>query len=41
VLGFLGHKLHGAFTGEVMTDVKTEREPGASDHRFASVPDTA
>ena len=29
VLGFLGRKLHGAFTGEVLTDVKTEREPGA------------
>ena len=29
VLGFLGRKRHGAFTGEVMTDVKTEREPGA------------
>jgi hypothetical protein len=29
VLGFLGRKLHGHFTGEVMTDVKTERDPGA------------
>jgi hypothetical protein len=29
VLGFLGRKLHGNFTGEVMTDIKTEREPGA------------
>ena len=29
VLGFLGRKRHGHFTGEVMTDVKTERDPGA------------
>lgn len=29
VLGFLGRKLCGNFTGEVMTDVKTQREPGA------------
>lgn len=29
VLGFLGRKLHGNFTGEVLTDVKTERDAGA------------
>jgi hypothetical protein len=29
VLGFLGRKLHACFDGEVLTDVKTEREPGA------------
>jgi len=29
LLGFLGRKLHGCFTGEVLTDCKTEREPGA------------
>lgn len=29
VPGFLGRKPHGNFTGEVMTDVKTERDPGA------------
>jgi len=29
VLGFFGRKPHGNFTGEVTTDVKTERDPGA------------
>jgi hypothetical protein len=29
VLGFLGRKLHSRFQGEVLTDVKTERDPGA------------
>ena len=29
VLGFLGRKLCGSFQGEVVTDVKTERDPGA------------
>ncbi len=29
VLGFLGRSLHRQFDGEVMTDVKTERQPGA------------
>jgi hypothetical protein len=28
ILGFLGRKLHGQFEGEVLTDYKTEREPG-------------
>jgi hypothetical protein len=28
ILGFLGRKLHGRFDGEVLTDYKTEREPG-------------
>jgi hypothetical protein len=28
ILGFLGRKLHGQFDGEVLTDYKTEREPG-------------
>lgn len=29
VLGFLGRSLHRRFDGEVITDVKTERQPGA------------
>jgi hypothetical protein len=29
VLGFLGRRLHQCFDGEVLTDVKTQREPGA------------
>jgi hypothetical protein len=29
VLGFLGRSLHRQFDGEVVTDVKTERQPGA------------
>ena len=29
LLGFLGRKLHGRFDGEVLTDCKTERAPGA------------
>lgn len=29
VLGFLGRSLHRSFDGEVITDVKTAREPGA------------
>jgi hypothetical protein len=29
VLAFLGRKLYGRFDGEVLTDVKTDREPGA------------
>ncbi len=29
VLGFLGRKLHPRFLGEVLTDVKTQRDPGA------------
>jgi hypothetical protein len=29
VLGFLGRSLHRRFEGEVLTDVKTERQPGA------------
>jgi hypothetical protein len=28
ILGFLGRKLHARFDGEVLTDYKTEREPG-------------
>jgi hypothetical protein len=28
ILGFLGRKLHARFEGEVLTDYKTEREPG-------------
>jgi|HubBroStandDraft_1064217.scaffolds.fasta_scaffold74302_1 hypothetical protein len=28
ILGFLGRKLHSQFEGEVLTDYKTEREPG-------------
>jgi hypothetical protein len=28
VLGFLGRKLYPSFNGEVLTDVKTDREPG-------------
>jgi hypothetical protein len=29
ILGFLGRRLHGRFDGEVLTDCKTERDPGA------------
>ena len=29
ILGFLGRRLHPRFDGEVLTDVKTKRQPGA------------